>query len=48
MTITVIYGNLRNGLFDNVLIITRTNTSKMLQYNNEKYKCSNMGNIKFF
>ena len=28
MTITVIYGNLRKGLFDNVLIITRTNTSK--------------------
>ena len=37
MTITVIYGNLRKGLFDHILIITRTNTSKMLQQNNEKY-----------
>ena len=33
MTITVIYGNLRKGLFDHILIITRTNTSKMLQHN---------------
>ena len=37
MTITVIYGNLGKGLFDHILIITRTNTSKMLQLNNEKY-----------
>ena len=37
MTITVIYRNLRKGLFDHILIITRTNTSKMLQHNNEKY-----------
>ena len=36
MSITVIYGNLRKGLFDHILIITRTNTSKMLQHNNEK------------
>ena len=35
MTITVIYRNLRKGLFDHILIITRTNTSKMLQHNNE-------------
>ena len=47
MTITVIYGNLRKGLFDHILIITRTNTSKMLQHNNEKYKCSDMGNSEF-
>ena len=47
MTITVINGNLRKGLFDPILIITRTNTSKMLQYNNEKYKCSDMGNSEF-
>ena len=37
MTITVIYGDLRKGLFDHILIITRTNTSKMLQHNNVKY-----------
>ena len=44
MTITLIYGNLRKGLFDHILKITRTNTSKMLQHNNEKYKFSDMGN----
>ena len=47
MTITVIYRNLRKGLFDHILIITGTNTSKMLQHNNEKYKCSDMGNSEF-
>ena len=47
MAITVIYRNLQKGLFDHILIITRTNTSKMLQYNNEKYKCSDMGNSEF-
>ena len=47
MTITVIYGNLQKGLFDHILIIPRTNTSKMLQHNNEKYKCSDMGNGEF-
>ena len=47
MTISVNYGNLRKGHFDHILIITRTNTSKMLQHNNEKYKCSDMGNRDF-
>ena len=47
MTITVIYGNFPKGLFDHILIITRTNTLKMLQHNNEKYKCSDMGNSDF-
>ena len=47
MTITVIYGNMQKGLLDHILIITRTNTSKMLQHNNEKYKCSDIGNIDF-
>ena len=47
MTITLINRNLRKGLFDPILIITRTNTSKMLQHNNEKYKCSDMGNSEF-
>ena len=47
MTITVIYRNMQKGLFDHILKITRTNTSKMLQHNNEKYKCSNMGNSEF-
>ena len=28
MSITVIYGNLRKGLFDHILIITRTNIQK--------------------
>ena len=46
MSITVIYGNLGKGLFDHILI-TRTNTSKALQHNNEKYKCSDMGNSEF-
>ena len=47
MTTTVIERNLRKGLFHHILIITRTNTSKMLQHNNEKYKCSDMGNSEF-
>ena len=47
MTITVIYGNLQKGLFDHILIITRTNTSKLFQHNNEKYKFSDMGNSEF-
>ena len=47
MNITVIYRNMRKGFFDHILKITRTNTSKMLQHNNEKYKCSNMGNSEF-
>ena len=42
MTTTVIEGNLRKGLFDHILIITRTNTSEMLQHSNEKCKCSDM------
>ena len=47
MSITVIYGNLQQGFFDHILIITRTNTSQMLQHNNEKYKSSDMGNSEF-
>ena len=47
MTITVIYGNLQKGLFEHILIITRTNTSKILQHNNEKHKFSDMGNSEF-
>ena len=47
MTITLIYGNLQKGLFDYILIITRTNTLKMLQHNNDNYKCSDMGNSEF-
>ena len=47
MTITVIYGNLQKDLFDHILIITRSNTSDMLQHDNEKYKCSDMGNSDF-
>ena len=47
MSITLIYGNLQKGFFDHILIVIRTNTSKMLQHNNEKYKYSDMGNSEF-
>ena len=47
MTTTAVNGNLRKGPFNHILIITRTNTQKILQHNDEKYKCSDMTTSEF-